>query len=370
MNLYIHIPFCQKKCGYCAFASISDGERLFSAYCSALKKELLTFPKKQLSTLFIGGGTPTSLPSEQLCGLLDFLKNSLGFTDNAEITVEANPGTVDLPYLFALRQSGVNRLSLGAQSFDNRELYTLGRIHNKEAVAQAVECARKAGFTNLSLDLIYGLPGQTPDQWQLSLNQAIALKPEHLSLYQLTPEEKTPFFEKLKKGEISFPAEETLLEMDSITAKLTTAAGYNQYEISNYSLPGVQCRHNCVYWLNEPWYGAGAAAVSYLNGCRAKRVDDPSCYIQRIKQGKTPIVETENLDHEASFRETVIMGLRMNAGVEKTRLQKRFGIDIDRYYGDILKKLTDQKLLIHEKGALRLSRAGRSLANQVMSALV
>lgn len=370
MHLYIHIPFCQKKCEYCAFSSISGGSALFASYKNALMKEIATFPKRQLHTLFLGGGTPTALPQEILCELLFFLKKQFDYTHDAEISVEVNPGTVDLPYLIALESAGVNRLSIGVQSFHDSELTALGRIHSAKEARQTIKAAQQTGISNISLDLMYGLPEQSPALWRSSLYQAIALKPAHLSLYQLTPEKGTPLFEKMKDKQVTLPKEEEIEEMDEISLSLNSAAGYEQYEISNFSLPGHQCQHNRMYWRNEEWYAAGAAAVSYLNGKREIRADSPKEYIRRIENGKTAVTETEQLDHEARFRETIIMGLRMNEGVNIAELHQRFTIDINHYYGTILTKLIEQRFLIQEKGAIRLSKRGRAVANQIMATLV
>ncbi len=372
MHLYLHIPFCQKKCGYCAFASVSGGELLFAPYCRALKKELEGLPQKKIATLFIGGGTPTALPQENLLDLLGFLHHRFGFADNAEISLEANPGTVDFSCLRALFIAGVNRFSFGVQSFDDGELAALGRIHTAAEAKKAFNLARNAGFANISLDLIYGLPGQSPSLWQNSLEQALALRPEHLSLYQLEIEGGTPFQFKQERRKIELPVEEDIVAMDRITTQFTAAAGYQQYEISNYARPGCQCRHNCIYWRNEEWAAAGAAAVSYIAGCRARRVEDPKEYIAQITSGNSAIAEQEQLDNEATFRETVIMGLRMNRGVTSSELKQRFGFGIEEYYGATITKLLAQNLLVKVKDGdvFCLSDKGRAVANQIMLQLV
>ncbi len=370
MHLYIHIPFCLQKCGYCAFASVSGGEHLFDPYCRALEKELSCLPQRPVETLFIGGGTPTALPQEKLIALFDFLHHRFGFMDRAEISLEANPGTVNLSYLQALFSAGVNRLSFGVQSFDDRELAALGRIHTADSAKEAFWFAREAGFTNISIDLIYGLPGLSPVLWQQSLAQAIELQPEHLSLYQLEIEEETPFFSRLKDGKISLPAEKEIALMDKINQQCTAAAGYEQYEISNFAQKGCECHHNLRYWHNMEWYAAGAAAVSYVNGCRARRVGDPRQYIEQITNGNTAIIETECLDKEAAFRETVIMGLRMTGGVDVRELKQRFGFVMEEYYGDIIKKLVRDGFLLKKNHRFFLSGKGKNLANQVMVQLV
>lgn len=377
MHLYLHIPFCQKKCGYCVFASISGGEHLFASYCKALKKELEGLPQEKISTLFIGGGTPTALPQDLLLELLGFIRSRFGFMDDAEISLEANPGTVDAAYLRVLFAAGVNRLSFGVQSFNDRELTALGRIHNAAIAIEAYTLARDAGFTNISLDLIYGLPGQSVALWQECLAQAIALQPQHISLYQLEVEEGTPLFAKIERevklGQEPLPSEEEIAAMDNINIQQLSFAGYQQYEISNFCKPGYHCRHNCIYWQNREWYAAGASAVSYVAGCRAKRVESPEKYIARMINGDSAnsvISEKEQLEREAAFRETVIMGLRMNCGISAGELQQRFGFAVEEYYGKTMENLLRQGFLCKEGDAVFLSDKGRAMANQIMIQLV
>ena len=368
--LYIHIPFCEKKCGYCAFASVAGARELYRPYCTALLEELSRLPRRQLSTLFFGGGTPTSLPADLLCELLDFIRQHFSFAEGAEISMEANPGTVSFESLRRLRMAGVNRISFGVQSFDDDELRTLGRIHNAEEAREAVRMARDAGFNNFSLDLMYGLPDQDAQAFGFSLRCALELHPHHISLYQLTPEEGTPLFTALREGRLTLPGEEDILNMDSLVNKVTGEAGFEHYETSNYALPGYRCRHNIRYWRNEEWFAAGAAAVSFVQGCRERREESPRCYIKKITAGEDAVVERESLDLEASFRETVIMGLRMMEGVELSELWRRFHLEPRQYYGGLLQKLMDQGLVERTPTHLRLSSAGHPLANMVMAELV
>lgn len=373
-SLYLHIPFCVKKCHYCSFSSWAQGDTLFGPYVAALKKELSQLAQKSndrnLKSLFIGGGTPSVLPSIMLRELLGHCQELFPPAQEAEITVEANPGTVDASSLSALIEAGVNRLSLGVQSFNDRELQVLGRIHDGFTACDAVEIAKTTGFTNINIDLMYGLPGQTAQSWHSSLRQAIALYPQHLSLYQLTVEEGTPFHQAVAAGKITLPAEEAILQMDEVSASLCGDAGLQQYEISNFAIPGYECIHNINYWQNGEYLACGAAAVSCVAGVRQKRVSDPWEYIRRMNTGVSLYVESECLSTEAAFRESVIMGLRMIKGVSLEHLYERYNIDIVSYYGSTLKKLVELQLVELTSTSLSLTVKGRPFANWVMAELV
>jgi oxygen-independent coproporphyrinogen-3 oxidase len=376
--LYLHIPFCLCKCHYCSFNSRAGGQELYGPYVEALLLELTRLAEKNrttagrpgLDTLFVGGGTPTCLPSELLQRAIRFSLDLFGVRSGAEISVEANPGTVDSRYLQLLVEAGANRLSLGVQSFDDRELGLIGRIHNKEQACAAFTTARAAGFHNINLDLMYGLPGQTPDSWRKSLEQGLQLGAEHLSLYQLTIEPDTLFYSSLQSNTLSFPGEEEILEMDEITQILCNSARLHQYETSNYAVKGRQCRHNINYWRNNDYLAAGASAVSCLQGVRERRVGDPDEYIRRLRQHESIIIERECLDREESFRETVIMGLRMVQGVSCAALHERYGYEVKKYYGLTLKKLLDLGLVELTGSHLRITPKGWPLSNRIMAELV
>jgi oxygen-independent coproporphyrinogen-3 oxidase len=372
--LYLHIPFCRSKCPYCAFASIAGHQDLYQPYLASVAKELqfqvaagLGGP---LKSIFVGGGTPTVLPVSDLVWLLGVCQRIFAVERGAEITVEANPGTVDQAYLEALLAAGVNRLSLGMQTLVEPELSALGRSHTVDQALAAFRAARAAGFANISLDLMYGIPGQTPETWAVSLGQALSLAPDHCSLYQLTVEPGTPLLSHLRDVTLKLPDEEEILEMDAITRLTTTAAGLCQYEIANYALPGRGCRHNLNYWFNGDCFAAGAAAVSYQNGVRERRLADPEEYIRRIGQGKTVVEDREELSRETSFRETVIVGLRLVEGIERQRLIKRYGLDPVEYYGNTLARLITGGYLTLAGDRLLITDKGRPLSNQIMAELV
>jgi oxygen-independent coproporphyrinogen III oxidase len=374
ISLYFHVPFCLHKCTYCDFPSNVVPPPFFERYIEALGQEIITtstrFENVRVGSLFIGGGTPTLLPASLLCNLIKKTLVVFSFGQGAEITVEANPGTVDEEYFHQLLAVGVTRLSLGVQSFSERELNVLGRIHRASEAKEAFAAARRAGFANINLDLMYGLPGQSRNDWSTSLLQAMHLAPEHLSLYQLTVEEKTPLSLNVAEGRVVLPEEGEILAMDDITEDLYHTFGYEQYEISNYARPGYQCRHNCNYWQNGEYAACGAAAVSYLNGVREKREPDPFRYVSLIENGCSPLVESERLSLEESFRESVVLGLRMVGGLDRELLTHRFGLDVVTHYGNVLQRLIDQTLVELTNTHLRLTKLGRRFANLVMADLV
>lgn len=377
-SLYLHIPFCLSKCRYCSFQSIAAGEKLYAPYVAALTLELTRHAEikgalersPKLSTLFVGGGTPTCLPVGLLQGLIRSAVDLFGAEPHAEISVEANPGTVDAAYLEALLETGVNRLSLGVQSFDNRELQRIGRLHDAQEACSAIKAASMAGFRNINLDLMYGLPGQTPASWRHSLEKGLSFHPQHLSLYQLTIEADTPFFALVANNTLRLPEEDAIVEMDEITTQLCGSAGLLQYETSNYAGDGHQCRHNINYWLNNDYLAAGTAAVSCLYGVRERRIADPAEYIRRIHAQQSVIIETEQLSREGSFRETVIMGLRMVQGVSRRTLYERYALDVQEYYGSTVEKLLAFGFVELTATHLRITAKGRPLANQIMAELV
>ncbi len=373
-SLYIHIPFCAAKCNYCSFNSYAGLEGLQGRYIDSLCAELGQCTSGgymgPLRTVFLGGGTPSVLSAALLKNLLASCFACFPVHPDAEISIEANPGTVDRAKFELLKTAGVNRISFGVQSFNDQELGKIGRIHSAEEAAQAVNMAKEAGFDNLSIDLMYGLPGQDPKSWQISLETALSLDLNHLSLYQLTVEEQTPLERMVQDGRLQLPVEDELAAMDEITAKLTAKNGLAQYEISNYARSGYQCRHNITYWENRDYFGVGAGAVSCLRGSRKRNIVAPEEYCDAIESGSSTVIDEETLDLEASFRETVIMALRMNRGVAVKQLEKRYKIRLENHYGKVLQQLIKDKLLEQSEDYLYLTDRGRVFANRVMADLV
>lgn len=374
-SIYIHIPFCLSKCSYCSFSSWPGLQPLHARYvaallCEAEQTAAVAAAVQPLSSLFLGGGTPTILAGRELVAIIERCRDLFGFTPQAEISVEANPGTVDFGKLIQMRSCGINRLSIGVQSFNNHELRCIGRSHSAEEAVAAVNLATAAGFDNLNLDLMYGLPGQDAASWQQSLELALSLAPTHLSLYELTLEPGTPFHTRWQEGTLRLPEESELVAIDQITADLCARAGFAQYEISNYTRVGCECRHNINYWENGEYLALGAGAVSCVNRRRQRRVSDPHRYCELVEKGQSVIEEEECLEPAASFKETVIMGLRMTQGVSRAQLRSRYGRDVETEYGAILQRLVSQELLELSETHLRLSARGRRFANQVMAELV
>ena len=376
-GIYLHIPFCQSKCPYCSFFSFVPGQGEMRELVVALQRHIVqvaALPEVQdlgFSTLFIGGGTPSMLPVEVLADLLALCLHTFTWSSlTPEISIEVNPATIEEKGLVRLRRAGFNRLSIGIQSLDDRELRNLGRIHSRKQALATISAARYAGFANLSCDLMYGLPGQSPDSWRQTLEEIITAGPQHLSLYELTVEEGTPLWGQVASGQCVLPPEEEVLAMMDQTQALTAQAGLERYEISNYALPKDQCRHNLNYWHNGFYLGLGPGSVSALGGERRAAVADLRRYCHLVQQGQLVWEEVERLDAEAAFRETMVMGLRMVDGVSIDALRFRFGFDPVAYYGPTLEQLVAQGLLILEQGRLRLTAMGLPLANMVMAQLV
>ncbi len=365
--LYIHFPFCRRKCGYCSFVSYQGRESDIPDYVKALKKDLLLRATDQkVCSIYFGGGTPSLLSPEQIHEILSVVHSHFTVNQASEVTLEANPGTVDEVYLTAVRKAGINRLSLGVQSLDDSELALLGRIHTASEARAAVRFTRNAGFTNLSLDLIYGLPGQPLQSWLKTLDEAIGLNPEHISLYPLTLEDDAPMSLAIKRGEVP-PLDPDLTADQYELAQDTLAAhGYHHYEISNWAKEGYECKHNMVYWHNLPYLGAGVAAHSYINGHRLANTTDLDSYLNAFARNLPPAWELdEEISPELQLSETVILGLRLSEGIGLDDINRRFGINLLRHYEHQVDEATSLGLLECASRRIRLTRRGRLLGNEV-----
>ncbi|MHB1006669.1 MAG: radical SAM family heme chaperone HemW [Chloroflexota bacterium] len=375
-GIYIHIPFCQRKCAYCDFNSYAGRGRLLPAYVNALKHELRGFVGTAMaSTVYFGGGTPSLLSPVQVETLLDEVRERFGLPDEAEVTLEANPGTVGEEYLFRLRSAGVTRLSLGAQSFDDGLLAMLGRIHSAAEAVEAYEAARRAGFDNVNLDLIYALPGQTPGEWRRELTQAVALGPEHLSLYALSVEEGTPLAARVARGEIVVPDADVAAELHEVADAVLRAAGYEHYEISNYAraregASSRRCRHNLIYWRSEPYLGFGAGAHSFFEGRRWWNVADPGRYIVDVQARGVAVEGSEEIDANLGARDWLMMGLRVVEGVDLAEGTARYGLDLVTLTAEPVAELASLGLLAREGTVIALTPRGRLLANEVLLRLL
>ncbi|MBI4849755.1 MAG: radical SAM family heme chaperone HemW [Nitrospirae bacterium] len=418
-SLYVHIPFCLKRCIYCDFVSGIYGPRTADAYIEALNKEIRNIPEKtQISTLFIGGGTPTALSANKLTNLIRHIFSHCSFSpphpplakggyDGVEATVEANPGTVDKHKLAAMRSAGINRLSVGIQSFNDDELALLGRIHTSEEAGQAVCLARDAGFENIGIDLIYGIPGQDIESWRETLEKAAMLKPEHISTYELTVEEGTGLHEYLKNpptsrcnalqqrepspffkggdytplwkrgvrgdfvGRVRLPDEDKIIEMYEHTIDYLVSKGYSHYEISNFAMPGYQCRHNLNYWDRGEYFGAGLGAHSFVYGKRFCNTCDLEEYLKAVSEDKSPVKGTGHIPEDQALSEAIFLGLRKTGGISIESFLKRYGINMLSHYQNEIAALQEEGLIeIVGSGCsyetdLRLTRKGILLSNEV-----
>jgi len=361
--LYIHIPFCVKKCLYCDFFSVPYNEQSATEYIDAVCRELSL--KKDLSseikTVYIGGGTPSLLPTGSFEKLFKHLNDSFTFSPSAEITVEANPQTIDNPKIDILLALGVNRLSVGIQSFNNDELSTLGRIHTSDDALRTIERIRQAGFNNYSIDLMYGIPGQTMDSWQDSLSQAVSLSPAHISSYELTPEKNTPLYGLIDSQKIKMPDENLVIDMYNHLIDFLSSQGYEHYEISNFALPGYQCIHNLNYWEQGTFIGAGAGAHSFINMIRSKNTEDISRYKEKLIAGMLPEGESTDIGPSESLEEFIFLRLRKTEGIPMATAEN-LGMNII----DICKDLVDEGYLEIQEGYLRFSRTGLVLSNTII----
>lgn len=367
IGLYIHIPFCRARCAYCDFNTYAGLEALHTDYVRALVREIRRISQPlRAETLYLGGGTPTVLSPEYLRAILAACRERFEMADEAEVTSEANPGTLDEGYLASLRGLGVNRLSLGVQSFDDGLLRLLGRIHTSGQAAETYRLARRAGFANINLDLIYGLPTQTRPQWQETLEHGLALGPDHLSLYALTLEEGTPLHAQVARGELPQPDPDLAADMYLLAQETLAGAGYRHYEISNWARPGHECRHNLTYWRNGPYLGFGAGAHSWFGGRRYYNVLSPQEYIQRLSDGASPLAESEEIDEALEMAETMILGLRLvEEGVSFEGFARRFGQEMETVYREELKELRELGLIEVTEERVRLTERGRLLGNEV-----
>lgn len=370
-GIYVHIPFCLKKCAYCAFVSQSGRETIYQDYVTALCRDLSGrggLPASvAVSTVFFGGGTPTVLSVQSLEQILRAVRFSFEVSADAEISLEANPGTVSAADLSRLRHIGFNRISFGVQSFDDSVLANAGRVHNCRDALEAVAMARSAGFRNISLDLMYGLPGQTIDSWRESCETAVLAGVAHISAYGLKVEEGTPLAAMLEAGEIKLPDEDTEEAMYDFVTVFLPANGYLRYEISNYSKPGYECRHNLGYWQYKPYAGFGAAAHSFLAGERRSNVDDSDSYIQLMKQSESPVAFREKTDVRTQMAEFIFLGLRTSAGILTVDFSSLFGCDFDVVFGAVTGKLEQEGLVELFPGGIRLTGRGMKLSNQVFA---
>ena len=376
LELYLHIPFCVRKCNYCDFFSASGTEEEQAAYVSAMVQEIQSYQELsgeyEVQTIFLGGGTPSLLTPEQIEQIFNAIYHTFSVNENAEITMEMNPGTVDIEKLHAMKAAGVNRLSIGLQSAQNEELKMLGRIHTFEEFLETWKLIEQAGFKNRNIDLMSALPGQTIESYEDTLSKVLALEPEHISAYSLILEEGTVFYDwyekgKLDRGAWKLPSEEEEYAMGELTILRLAEAGMYRYEISNYAKPGKECRHNLGYWDRVEYLGIGAGSSSLIKGERFDHIRDRKAYIEKMRNGESILIDREILSVESQMEEFMYLGLRKVEGVSRTDFQNCFGKNVDDVYGKILDKLEEEQLLEFSGDRIRLTHRGMDVSNCVLA---
>ena len=374
-GIYIHIPFCRARCSYCDFATGAYESALAERYVCALVSEIKNFPLTKdapdVDTIYFGGGTPSLLAPSQVAHILEAIEECFRVRVDAEVTMEMNPGTVTLDGLREFRAKGVNRASFGAQTFDDLELKRLGRTHTAEDVRRTFSLLREAGFTNVSFDLIAGLPRQTLLNWSRNLDEALALRPEHLSFYLLEVHEGTPLADQIRRGAEPLPDDDLAAEMYRMMLERAAAAGYEHYEISNLCLPGYSSRHNTKYWTGDAVYGFGCSAHSY-DGRRTRWSNerDAARYTELMEKSHTAVVETIELDERAARAEAIFLGLRLMRGISLSEHRARFGADLRADYLADLERLSEAGLIKLEDDSMKLTTSGVLLSNEVFAAFV
>lgn len=374
-GVYIHIPFCRSRCSYCDFATGIYQERLAERYINAVVGELfgwkLVETPAEVDTIYLGGGTPSMLLPRQVEMVLAAVHTRFQVIVNTEVTMEMNPGNLEVETLCAFSDLGINRASFGAQTFDDGELSKLGRSHNAAQSRQTFRDLRSAGFKNVNLDLIAGLPGQTMDGWKRNIDEALNLEPEHLSFYLLEVHEGTPLADHIRQGRQPEPDDDLAAEMYEVMLERSTQAGYVHYEISNLCRPGFESRHNTKYWTADAYYGFGCSAHSYDGSLRRWANErDVKRFAELIEADESPVVDTWNLSENERLAETVFLGLRLMRGINLSEYQKRFGVDLTASYSHEMERLTSAGLIELDGNVLRLTRKGSLLSNDVFSAFV
>src|SRR3990170_5004580 len=370
-GIYIHIPFCIKKCPYCSFTSFTPEKIPEEEYISTILKEIKTryseAESRDAGTVYFGGGTPSLISPAGISAILSAIAGKFRLT-NPEITIEANPGTVDLDKLRGYRNAGVNRISIGVQSFNDRLVLNLGRSHSSKEALNAFESARTAGFNNIGIDLIHSVGGESLQDWQDDLKEAVSLHPEHISAYNLTIEEGTPFHHSQEKGLLVLPAEEEQTDMLLTTVEILCTAGYEHYEVSNYALPGFRSRHNQIYWKGGDYVGFGVSAHSFYKkgwGVRMANNHDLTDYFNLINMNGSAVVEEELLTMDKAIIEAIFLGLRMMEGIDLKAFKERFGTGLEEAFPEAVRELRLEYFLAYDSEHLKLTKKGMLFSNDV-----
>ncbi len=369
-GIYLHIPFCRRLCPYCDFYSLVRGDDEIESYIHTLLKEMDSPPGDRFhafmyDTIFFGGGTPSVLAPGQISQILEKLRREFSVSLDSEITVECNPSSIDEEKAESYLQAGVNRLSLGIQSFNDRHLKTLGRLHDSKTAIKAFNEVRRAGFANINVDLIYGLPDQTADEWTADLRKAVELGPEHISAYNLIIEPNTPFGTLYRHGKLNLPSEDIQSGLYDLLIDLLSSAGFERYELSNFAKNGCQCRHNLKYWQNRPYLGLGPSAVSYDGERRYKNNPDLDHYWKSPSDTPAPIREIETIDRNTALEERIIMGLRLSDGLSFDAIKNEFDYDLINDKKDVIVSLADAGYITLENDRLKLASKGLFLSDEI-----
>ena len=363
-SAYVHIPFCTHICYYCDFSKVFIKNQPVDAYLKALIREFESYHVRNLRTLYIGGGTPTSITAQQLDYLLSQLSKNLNLDYLEEFTIEANPGDLTEDKIAVLKNSAVNRISLGVQTFDDRQLRQIGRSHNEAQIYSTIDNLKSAGFENISIDLIYSLPGQTMENLKDNVAKALSLGIPHLSLYSLILENHTVFMNKMRRGKLNLPTEDIEAEMFEYIISEMEANGFEHYEISNFTKPGFESRHNLMYWDNEEYFGCGAGASGYLDGIRYRNRGPIQHYLKGVDEGNARLSEEKLAIHEM-MEEELFLGLRKKTGVSIKKFEEKFGLSFEKTYGSVVSDLKNQGLLVAEDGRVRMTKRGLFLGDTV-----
>jgi len=373
ISLYLHIPFCVRKCGYCDFISFEYDSKEIDQYLNNLIKEIEYYGKhylQKIHTIFIGGGTPSLLTGNQMKMLMTAVDKAFDLSECVEVSMESNPGTLNLENLLDYKDAGINRISMGVQTLNNDTLKSLDRIHDVQMVYDSVSAIKEAGLTNFNMDLMFGLPGQTLEQLESTVDKMIELDPTHISAYSLKYEEGTEFYKKLESGELEVFEDELDRDMYHLIIKKLGEAGYLQYEISNFSKAGYECQHNLVYWEKKPYLGLGIGAHSYMAKKRFFNATTLNDYDQLIKKENHSVVGSDEIDPEDDLFESIILSLRLNKGLEINKINALYDIDFLKSYKKEIDRLLKDALIELNNEVMTLTSLGRDLSNQVFVAFL
>ena len=374
LGLYVHIPFCMSKCNYCDFNSYKIDQNLKQRYISDLKKEINLYKEElkinnteeqEITSVFLGGGTPSILTSEEIKNIFESIKENFKIRQDAEITIECNPGTLTREKLMTMRDVGINRLSMGLQAVQDHHLKAIGRIHTYDEFEKNYKEALEIGFKNINIDLMYALPNQKFEEWKESLQKIVELNPSHISAYSLILEEGTKLYDMYRNNELDMIDEDTDIQMYNYTINYLKENGYNQYEISNYAKEGLECKHNILYWKCNHYIGLGAGASGYLNNYRYNNVELLQNYHEKLNKNEKPIENIEKLSIEDRIQEKIFMGLRMNEGIKFEDFKKQFNIDFEEKYSKQIKDLKEKELINESIAGFSLTQRGREISNSI-----